>query len=760
MNYPYRLTHRTFIPRLFSRHCSDTSFPPAWRALAERELSRSHQPVHALCRETEGGLHIKPVYTARDVPSAVAGELPGVFPYTRGPHATMYTLRPWTVRQYAGFSTVEESNRFYRSALAAGQTGLSVAFDLATHRGYDSDHPRVAGDVGLAGVAIDSVEDMKQLFAGIPLDTASVSMTMNGAVLPVLAMFIVAAAEQGVRPEQLNGTIQNDILKEYMVRNTYIYPPRPSLRIVSDIMGYGAQRLPRFNTISVSGYHMQEAGADATLELGFTLADGIEYLRCAQQAGLEVDQVAPRMSFFFGIGMPFYIEIAKLRAARQLWAQLVQEQFAPRNPRSLLLRTHCQTSGYSLTEQEPLNNVVRTTVEAMAAILGGTQSLHTNALDEAIALPSEFAARVARNTQLILQNETGMTWVADPLGGSYFIESLTAQLAQRARALIDEVERGGGMAEAIAQGWPKSRIEQVAARRQARIDAGEEVIVGVNKFVAENASSRETAATDRNASGSGGDVDVRAIDAEAVRRQQCARLEQLRAARDATAVRRALEQLRTAARTSGTNLLAASIEAARLRCTVGEISDALREVFGEHVPSGSVARGVYRAQLERSHTDAIPLEHILQRVEAFAQREGRRPRLLVAKVGQDGHDRGAKAIAAGFADLGFDVDVGPLFQTPEEVVRQAIAADVHVVGVSSQAAGHRTLVPELVRLLRQSGAHGVHVVCGGVIPRPDYDALYRAGVCLIFGPGTRIPDAVCKVMDVLEARPQPLAQAS
>lgn len=777
------------LPLLCARALSDSAgapgepapLPEKWVKLAERELAKSNRHVDALYSDLECGVRVKPVYTGADAPSReAAAELPGVFPYTRGPHATMYTNRPWTVRQYAGFSTVEESNRFYRSALAAGQTGLSVAFDLATHRGYDSDHPRVSGDVGMAGVAIDSVEDMKLLFDQIPLSKASVSMTMNGAVLPILSMFVVAAEEQGVPPAKLSGTIQNDILKEYMVRNTYIYPPKPSLRIISDIMAYCSRSAPRFNTISVSGYHMQEAGADAALELGFTIADGIEYLRCAIKAGLDVNSVAPRMSFFFGIGMPFFVEIAKLRAARRLWAELVREKFAPSNPKSLLLRTHSQTSGYSLTEQDPVNNVVRTTVEAMAAVLGGTQSLHTNALDEAIALPSPFAARIARNTQLILQNETGIANVADPLGGSYYVESLTDRLAERARSIVGEVEEAGGMAEAIAAGWPKSRIEQVAARRQARIDSGDDVIVGVNKF-----RVQESEAEDEDGGGGGENenkkkseqqLEVLAIDSDRVRQRQMAKLERVRAERDPQRAEQALQALRdacgatsTAAATTaddddggGANLMDAAIEAARARCTVGEISDALRSEFGEHRSAGTVAGGVYRGQYEKSAAgdSAGELEAVIKKVEQFAEREGRRPRMLVAKLGQDGHDRGAKAIAAGFADLGFDIDVGPMFQTPEEVARQAVEADVHVVGVSSQAAGHRVLMPQLVDALRKQGADDVVVVCGGVIPEKDYDALRQAGVSLVFGPGTRIPDAVLKVLDAVHGRHPSSASAA
>jgi methylmalonyl-CoA mutase len=641
----------------------------------------------------------------------------------------MYANRPWTIRQYAGFSTAEESNAFYRANLAAGQMGLSVAFDLATHRGYDSDHPRVVGDVGKAGVAIDSVEDMKVLFEGIPLDKMTVSMTMNGAVLPVMAGYIVAAEEQGVPEDQLAGTLQNDILKEFMVRNTYIYPPGPSLRIVTDIIEYTARNMPKFNSISISGYHMQEAGATAVQELGFTLADGLEYTRATMERGLGIDDFAPRLSFFFGIGMNLFMEVAKLRAARLLWARIMR-RLGAQKPGSLMLRTHCQTSGVSLTEHDPYNNIVRTTVEALAAVLGGTQSLHTNSFDEAIALPSEFAARVARNTQLILAEESGVTHVVDPLGGSYYVEALTAAIADDAWALIEEVEALGGMTKAVESGMPKLRIEEAAARRQAAVDRGEEVIVGVNKYRLEHEP----------------DVEVRAIDNTSVREQQVARLAALRAGRDEASVQDALRALRHGA-SGDANLLALSVDAARARATVGEISDALEEVFGRHRATIRSISGVYGAAYEGDEDYA----RIRGDVEAFAAREGRRPRLLVVKLGQDGHDRGAKVIATAFADLGFDVDVGPLFQTPEEAARDAVENDVHVVGVSSQAAGHKTLVPELVAQLRKQGGDDVLVVVGGVIPVQDYDELRDAGVAAIFGPGTNIPEAAEEILQLLSA---------
>mmetsp|Transcript_31499 Transcript_31499/g.89405 ORF Transcript_31499/g.89405 Transcript_31499/m.89405 type:complete len:719 (-) Transcript_31499:256-2412(-) len=694
------------------------------------------------------GLTIKPVYWKGDVGSAedpsVYDELPGVFPFTRGPYATMYTQRPWTIRQYAGFSTAEESNAFYKKNLAGGQKGLSVAFDLATHRGYDSDHPRVEGDVGMAGVAIDSVEDMKILFDGIPLDKMSVSMTMNGAVLPVMAMYIVAAEEQGVEPKHLSGTMQNDILKEFMVRNTYIYPPHPSMRIVGDIIAYTSRHMPRFHPISISGYHMQEAGANSVLELGYTIADGLDYVRCAQAAGLTVDQVAPRFSFFWAIGMNFYEEIAKLRAARRLWARLLRERFDPKDPKSLMLRTHCQTSGYSLTAQEPYNNIMRTTVEAMAAALGGTQSLHTNSFDEAIALPTDFSARLARNTQLILQEEAGITDVADPWGGSYFMESLTLQMEKAAERVIEEVEAAGGMTEAIAAGIPKQRIEECASKQQADIDSGKQTIVGVNKYCSPDAVHEA--------------IEVRSINNAEVLAQQVARLQTVRSGRDSGGVAAVLQALEAAARSEArdTNLLELAVQAARARATVGEISGALEAAWGRHVATGSVVAGVYGQSRQRHQQQpdqsGADLQEAIKAAEDFEQLVGRRPRILVAKMGQDGHDRGARVIAGGLADLGWDVDVGPLFQTAEEVARHAMEADVHVVGVSSQAAGHKTLVPALIEEMKRHGMGKTMVVCGGVIPEQDYPALYDAGASAIFGPGTRIPDAAIEMIDILKTR--------
>jgi methylmalonyl-CoA mutase len=700
-----------------------------WRAAAAQDL-RGADP-DSLVWHTPEGIDVKPLYTAVDLAGIEdLDSLPGFAPFTRGVRATMYANRPWTIRQYAGFSTAEESNAFYRRNLAAGQMGLSVAFDLATHRGYDSDHPRVEGDVGKAGVAIDSVEDMKILFDQIPLEKMSVSMTMNGAVLPCLAAFVVAGEEQGVDQAQLSGTIQNDILKEFMVRNTYIYPPEPSMRIVSDIIEYTAQRMPRFNSISISGYHMQEAGATAVQELAFTIADGLEYVRYALDRGLDIDKFAGRLSFFFAIGMNFFMEVAKLRAARRLWHRVIS-QFDPKDPRSAMLRTHCQTSGVSLTEQDPYNNVVRTAVEAMAAVLGGTQSLHTNSFDEALGLPTDFSARIARNTQLILAEETGIPKVVDPLAGSYYVEALTDWLAADAWALIQEVEELGGMTKAVASGMPKLRIEESAARRQACIDRGDEVIVGVNKYQPANPDH----------------VDVLSIDNTDVRRQQIARLERVRAERDEQACQEALARLTEGA--AGTeNLLALCIEAARARATVGEMSDAMERVFDRHKAEIRSIHGVYGAAYEGD--DAF--EAVQAEVEAFAEAEGRRPRMLVVKMGQDGHDRGAKVIATAFADLGFDVDIGPLFQTPAEAARDAVDNDVHVVGVSSQAAGHLTLVPQLVEELRAVGAGNVVVVCGGVIPPRDYDALHRAGVAAVFGPGTNIPAAARKVLDLLRTR--------
>jgi methylmalonyl-CoA mutase len=703
-----------------------------WRELARKEL-RDGDPDD-LVWSTPEGIAVKPVYGAEDLERLeTLDSLPGFAPFLRGPRATMYAGRPWTIRQYAGFSTAEESNAFYRANLAAGQKGLSVAFDLATHRGYDSDHPRVAGDVGKAGVAIDSVEDMKILFDGIPLDEMSVSMTMNGAVLPVLAGYVVAAEEQGVGQEKLTGTIQNDILKEFMVRNTYIYPPEPSMRIVADVIAYTAKHMPRFNSISISGYHMQEAGATCVQELAFTLADGLEYVRAAQSKGLDVDAFAPRLSFFFAIGMNFFMEIAKLRAARYLWARLMEEHFQPKDPRSMMLRTHCQTSGVSLTEQDPTNNVVRTTVEALAAALGGTQSLHTNALDEAVALPTRFSARIARNTQLILQEETGITKVADPLGGSYYLESLTASMVTEAKRLIDEVEALGGMTRAVESGMPKLKIEESAARRQARVDRGEETVVGVNKYRHEGAAE---------------EMEILDIDNTAVRENQIARLRQVRESRDETACAAALEALSEAAASGGGNLFDLAIQATRKRASVGEISDALEKVYSRHRAVIRSLSGVYGA----SYAGDEGFQRIRQEVEAFAAQEGRRPRMLVVKLGQDGHDRGAKIIATAFADIGFDIDIGPLFQVPEEAARQAIENDVHVVGVSSQAAGHKTLVPQLVEALRAEGADDIVVICGGVIPPQDYDMLRRAGVAAIYGPGTNIPAAAHEILGLLSGR--------
>ena len=703
--------------------------PRDWAKLAAKELR--DRPLESVTWASPEGFPVKPLYTTADLEGLeAANSLPGLAPYLRGVRATMYAGRPWTIRQYAGFSTAEESNAFYRKNLAGGQAGLSVAFDLATHRGYDSDHPRVAGDVGKAGVAIDSVEDMKLLFAGIPLDKMSVSMTMNGAVIPVLANFIVAGEEQGVAPSSLSGTIQNDILKEFMVRNTYIYPPAPSMRIVADIIEYTARRMPKFNSVSISGYHMHEAGATAVQELAYTLADGIEYVRAALARGLDVDQFAPRLSFFFGIGMNFFFEIAKLRAARLLWSTIMSG-FGAKNPESLMLRTHCQTSGVSLTEQDPYNNIVRTAYEALAAVLGGTQSLHTNSFDEAIALPTEFSARIARNTQLILQNETQVTKVVDPLGGSYYVEALTHALGHHAQAIIDEVEAMGGMTKAVEAGIPKLRIEEAAARRQARIDKGEDVIVGVNRFEPEHVEH----------------IEVRDIDNEAVRQSQIARLEAVKAKRDPKKVDAALAALAKGAAGTG-NLLELAIEAARARATVGEISDAMEKSFGRYRAEIRSISGVYGGAYEGDNEFAA----IRGEVESFAREEGRRPRMLVAKMGQDGHDRGAKIIATAFADLGFDVDIGALFQTPDEVAQDAVDADVHVVGISSQAAGHKTLVPQLIEALKTRDAGDVLVVVGGVIPAQDYAFLEKAGVAAIFGPGTNIPDAARKVLKLIRAR--------
>jgi methylmalonyl-CoA mutase len=707
----------------------------AWNKAAAKSAPGGN--VAALNWVTPDGITVKPLYTAKDLQGLLhTNTLPGFAPYIRGPQATMYAVRPWTIRQYAGFSTAEESNAFYRKALAAGGQGVSVAFDLATHRGYDSDHPRVTGDVGKAGVAIDSVEDMKILFDQIPLDKVSVSMTMNGAVLPVLAGYVVAAEEQGVSQEQLSGTIQNDILKEFMVRNTYIYPPAPSMRIIGDIIEYTAQKMPKFNSISISGYHMQEAGANQSLELAFTLADGKEYVKTALAKGLDVDEFAGRLSFFWAIGMNFYLEVAKMRAARLLWWRIMNE-FNPKNPKSLMLRTHCQTSGWSLTEQDPYNNVVRTTIEAMAAVFGGTQSLHTNSFDEAIALPTEFSSRIARNTQLIIQEETHIPHVIDPWAGSYMMEKLTQDMADKAWEIIEEVEAMGGMTRAVDSGWAKLKIEAAAADKQARIDSGKDVIVGVNKYKLKTEDA----------------IEARDIDNVAVRDGQITRLKAIRAKRDNAAVQAALDALTEAAEkgldpaavAAGTagNLLDLSIKASRLRATVGEISDALEKVYGRHRADTQKVTGVYAA----AYDSAEGWEQLKTEINAFAEEQGRRPRVMISKLGQDGHDRGAKVVATAFADLGFDVDMGPLFQTPEECARQAIENDVHAVGVSTLAAGHKTLVPAIIEELKKQGGGDIIVFVGGVIPRQDYDMLYEAGVKGIYGPGTPIP---ASAKDVLE----------
>ena len=697
-----------------------------WRALAEKELRG--RALDDLTWNTLEGIDVKPLYTDSDTADlSHMGGIPGKGPFTRGVKATMYAGRPWTIRQYAGFSTAEESNAFYRKALAAGQQGVSVAFDLATHRGYDSDHPRVEGDVGKAGVAIDSVEDMKILFDQIPLDKVSVSMTMNGAVIPILANFIVAGEEQGHDRSVLAGTIQNDILKEFMVRNTYVYPPEPSMRIIADIIEFTSSNMPKFNSISISGYHMQEAGANLVQELAYTLADGREYVRTAIARGMDVDKFAPRLSFFFAIGMNFFMEAAKLRAARLLWHKIMTDLGA-QTEKSKMLRTHCQTSGVSLQAQDPYNNVIRTAYEAMAAALGGTQSLHTNALDEAIALPTEFSARIARNTQLILQEETGVTNVVDPLAGSYYVESLTDQLATEAWKLIEEVEEMGGMTKAVASGMPKLRIEEAAAKRQAMIDRGQEVIVGVNKYRLDEEEP----------------IDILDIDNDAVRASQIARLQSIRSSRDEAACEAALAELTRCAEADG-NLLEAAVEASRERASVGEISMAMEKVFGRHRAEVKTLAGVYGAAYEGDKGFAA----IQKSVESFAEDEGRRPRMLVVKMGQDGHDRGAKVIATAFADIGFDVDVGPLFQTPEEAAQDAVDNDVHVIGISSQAAGHKTLAPKLVEALKEKGAEDIIVICGGVIPQQDYDFLYGAGVKAIFGPGTNIPKAADDILQII-----------
>jgi len=699
-----------------------------WVELAEKELRG--KPVESLNWKTPGGIEARPLYTAEDIEGMeIANTLPGLAPFVRGPMATMYAGRPWTIRQYAGFSTARESNEFYRRNLAAGQKGLSVAFDLPTHRGYDSDHPRVAGDVGKAGVAVDSVEDMKVLFDQIPLDTMSVSMTMNGAVLPILGGYIVAAEEQGIAHKELTGTIQNDILKEYLTRNTYIYPPLPSMRIVSDIMAFCSKEMPKFNTVSISGYHMMEAGADTVLQTAFTLADGLEYVRTALKAGMDIDAFAPRLSFFFGIGMDFFMNIAMLRAARFLWHRLVS-RFNPKNPKSIMLRTHCQTSGWSLTEQDPYNNIIRTTLECMAAVLGGTQSLHTNSFDEAVGLPTDFSARIARNTQLIVQDESEVCNAIDPLGGSYYVETLTNSIVEEAQKIIDEIEELGGMAKAIESGMPKMRIEEAAARKQARIDQGIEVIVGVNKYQTKDAT----------------DFEVREVPDE-VRNQQIAGLQEIRKTRDNKTVARALETL-TGVAESGGNLLEATLPAVRSRATVGEISDALEKVFGRYVATTLCISGVYASE----YRDKEVIESLRKRSERFLEHEGRRPRILLTKMGQDGHDRGVKVVATAFADMGFDVDISPMFQTPGEAAKMAVENDVHLVGVSSLAAGHKTLVPALLKELQDIGGDEIMVIAGGVIPPKDYQFLYDAGVSGIFGPGTSIINSANKVLNLLEKR--------
>ena len=699
-----------------------------WKELATKQLRG--KPLDSLNWETPEGIEVKALYTAEDLENMDhIGTLPGFEPYVRGPMATMYAGRPWTIRQYAGFSTAKDSNAFYRRNLAAGQKGLSVAFDLATHRGYDSDHPRVMGDIGKAGVAIDSVEDMKILFDQIPLDQMSVSMTMNGAVLPILAGYIVAAEEQGVKQEQLSGTIQNDILKEYLTRNTYIYPPEPSMRIVADIIGYCSGNMPKYNTVSISGYHMMEAGANSVLQTAFTLADGLEYVKSALAAGLDIDTFAPRLSFFFGVGMNFFMEIAMLRAARFLWHELISP-FNPKNPKSTMLRTHVQTSGWSLTEQDPYNNIIRTTLEALAAALGGTQSLHTNSFDEAVGLPTDFSARIARNTQIIIQEESQVCHVADPLGGSYYIEALTDGIIREARKIIQEVDEMGGMAKAIETGMPKMRVEESAAKKQARIDQGLDVIVGVNKYKIEEEPLEDV-------------LEV----SDAVRREQIQRLEEIKAARDGAAVAKALADLTRAAETGG-NLLEACLPAVRARATVGEISDAMEKVFGRFVATTQCISGVYAAEYGDSEIFAA----VRKRTDDFLAKEGRRPRILVTKMGQDGHDRGIKVIATAFADLGFDVDISPMFQTPEEAAKMAVENDVHVVGASSLAAGHKILVPQLVENLKKEGGDDILVVVGGVIPPGDYDFLYKHGASGVFGPGTVVTDSANQILNALDKR--------
>ncbi|MEH0021810.1 MAG: methylmalonyl-CoA mutase [Desulfobacter sp.] len=697
-----------------------------WEELAAKQLRG--KPLENLTQKTPEGIEIKPLYTAKDLENVEFKEnLPGFNPYVRGPMATMYAGRPWTIRQYAGFSTARESNAFYRKNLAAGQKGLSVAFDLATHRGYDSDHPRVAGDVGKAGVAIDSIEDMKILFDQIPLDQMSVSMTMNGAVLPILAGYIVAAEEQGVAHDQLMGTIQNDILKEYLTRNTYIYPPEPSMRIISDIMGFCSKEMPKFNTISISGYHIMEAGADPVLQCAFTLADGLEYVRAALATGMDIDQFAPRLSFFFGIGMDFFMYIAMLRAARFLWAEMMA-QFNPKNPKSSMLRTHCQTSGWSLTQQDPYNNVIRTTLECLSAVLGGTQSLHTNSFDEAVGLPTELSARISRNTQILVQEETRICDVIDPLGGSYYVETITQNIVDEVRKILAEIEDLGGMAKAIESGMPKMRIEEAAARRQAKIDKGEDVIVGVNKYQIEDEAP----------------IPVREV-SEEVRNEQVARLEKIRKERDNAVVEKALADI-TKACENGENLLAACLPAVRARATVGEISDAMEKVFSRFVATTQCISGVYA-----ENADPEILESLRKRTADFEERTGRRPRILLSKMGQDGHDRGVKVIATAYADFGFDVDLGPMFQTPEEAAKMAVENDVHVVGVSSLAAGHKTLVPQVIEALKKEGASDIKVVVGGIIPPGDYDFLTAAGASDVFGPGTVVTESANRTLNIIGA---------
>ncbi len=708
-----------------------------WRKAANKEAKRANKTFDDLIWQSPEGINVYPLYTARDLEELeYLDTFPGFPPFIRGPRASMYTVKPWTIRQYAGFSTAEESNAFYKKALALGQQGLSVAFDLATHRGYDSDHPRVVGDVGKAGVAIDTVEDMKILFDGIPLDKVSVSMTMNGAVIPVMAFYIVAAEEQGVKQEQLSGTIQNDILKEFMVRNTYIYPPKPSMRIVADIIEYTSKYMPKFNSISISGYHIQEAGANAVLELAFTLADGLEYVKTALARGLDIDSFAPRLSFFFGIGMNFFMEIAKLRAARFLWAKLMS-QFSPKNPRSMALRTHCQTSGWSLTAQQPYNNIIRTTIEALAAVLGGTQSLHTNALDEAIALPTEFSARIARNTQIIIQEESNICKTVDPLAGSYFIESLTHALIREAEKIINEIEELGGMTKAIETGMPKLRIEESAAKRQALIDKGEFVIVGVNKYEIPEEEDEK--------------VEVLDIDNTAVREKQIAKLNKIKSERDNEKVQVALNKITEIAKNGG-NLLEAAVNAARLRATLGEISYAMEKVFGRYQPQIRLVSGAYGNLIK----DKEEFKEIQKEIEEFEKQEGRRPRVLIVKMGQDGHDRGAKIVASAYADIGFDVDVGPMFQTPDEAAKMAVENDVHAVGVSTLAAGHKTLVPQLIEELKKLEADDeIVVTVGGVIPKKDYDFLYKKGVAAIFGPGTSILYCAKELLKAIKEKKTP-----